>query len=253
MAERQLIINTLVFENDVVAGAKQQDLLAKISKLGIKAVEARREFFKDFSVELENLAEAARELEMQVYLSIPDVLFDENGALNPKFNQYVAEAERIDAVAMKMNIGSFEKATDAEFAALKLAMSKRVQLNVENDQSKLNGTMAPIKKFLSLTKTKGLAINFVFDVANWRFVDEDELAAAKLLSEATTVIHLKNAVLTESGHMVVPFDQGNIDWKTVLRSFSNELPVALEYPVESDQALLKDVVNLKAELGLEGG
>lgn len=248
MTERQLILNTLVYNDDVAAGTLQLDLLPKIVDLGVKAVEVRREFFKDVVNELPVVAAKAQELGLAMYLSIPDMLFNEGGILNPKFEQYVAEAEALHSVAMKMNVGHFTEASDETFAALKVAMSKTVKLNVENDQTQLNGTMAPIKQFLTLAADKDLAIDFVFDSANWRFADEDEMIAAELLHDNTDILHLKNVIKTDAGLQVVPFDKGDIDWKKLIDKMPEAAPIALEYPTVSQEALGKDVDALRAAI-----
>jgi Sugar phosphate isomerases/epimerases len=246
MTERQLILNTLVYNDDVVAGTLQLDLLPKIVDLGVESVEVRREFFNDLESELAVVAAKSQELGLSIYLSIPDMLFNEGGVLNPMFEQYVAEAEVLHSVAMKMNVGHFTEASDETLAELRDKMSKTVKLNVENDQTELNGTMAPIKEFLTLAGAEDLNIDFVFDSANWRFVDEDEMVAAELLYGHTDILHLKNVIKAGDGLEVVPFDKGVIDWKALIESLPLGTPIALEYPTTSLESLRKDVNTLRA-------
>ena len=47
-----LILNTWIFENDVKKGVSQVDLVKRVATLGADGIEVRREYFKDFDVEL---------------------------------------------------------------------------------------------------------------------------------------------------------------------------------------------------------
>lgn len=57
-----LILNTWIFENDVKKGVSQVDLVKRVATLGADGIEVRREYFKDFDVELAAVAKAAAKM-----------------------------------------------------------------------------------------------------------------------------------------------------------------------------------------------
>lgn len=249
MNKSNIIINTLVYEQANSDGIEQIDFLDDIQDQGINTVEVRREYFKDIKSEIEPLKQKVDQNNMKLYLSIPDMIFDPAGHVNAKFGQYVKEAELMSAVAMKMNVGHYEKAQLSDWDMLDQLMSKTVQLNVENDQTKLNGTLAPIVEFFKIVEKKHLNIKFVFDSYNWRYTDEDEMVAIKQLNSYVTILHLKNVVKTDSGYQVAAFDQGIGDWQALLAAMPSNTPVVLEYPEASAEQLEKQIKTLTKELG----
>ena len=76
-----LILNTWIFENDVKKGVSQVDLVKRVAALGADGIEVRREYFKDFDVELAAVAKAARENDLIVNYSVPDVIFEADGTI----------------------------------------------------------------------------------------------------------------------------------------------------------------------------
>ena len=63
--------------------------------MGADGIEVRREYFKDFDVELAAVAKAARENDLIVNYSVPDVIFEADGTINPKLPQYFAEGKQM--------------------------------------------------------------------------------------------------------------------------------------------------------------
>lgn len=248
MAKSNIIINTLVYEQAHNNGVQQIDFLDDIKVQGIDTVEVRREYFFEIKNEIGPLKEKISQNNMNLYLSIPDMIFDPAGHVNSKFSQYVKEAESMDAIAMKMNIGHFQKAQLSDWNMFQELMSDKVQLNVENDQTQLNGTLAPISEFFNIVEEKQIKIKFVFDSYNWRYTDEDEMIAAQQLKSYITILHFKNVVRSDNSYQVVPFDQGIGDWKLLLNAMPINTPIVLEYPEASFDQLKKQIGTLVKEL-----
>ena len=169
-----LILNTWIFENDVKKGVSQVDLVKRVATLGADGIEVRREYFKDFDVELAAVAKAARENDLIVNYSVPDVIFEADGTINPKLPQYFAEGKQ-------MGIAK-------DLSKLPLA---EIKMNVENDQTPVSGTPDAIIKFLTAARNAGLnSIGYVYDLGNWAFTDFDAVLAAKQLAPYCDYIRL---------------------------------------------------------------
>ncbi|QIL51186.1 hypothetical protein G7084_07720 [Weissella coleopterorum] len=248
MAKTKIIINTLVYEQAHSNGMQQIDFVDDVKAQGIDMIEVRREYFTDIKKEIPSLTNKIRQNNFKLYLSIPDMIFDFDGHVNGKFIQYVNEAELMSATAMKMNIGHFEKAQLSDWMILEQSMSKKIQLNVENDQTILNGTLTPIVDFFKIIEEKQLNIKFVFDSYNWRYVDEDEIVAAQKLYPYISILHLKNVIKWDKSYKVVAFDQGIGEWRTLLNDMPRNVLVALEYPEASSEQLKNQINKLEKEL-----
>lgn len=231
-----LILNTWIFEADVKAGAKQADLVDRVAKLGADGIEVRCEYFTDLDAELPEVAKRAKANNLIVNLSVPDVIFEDDGSLNPKLGQYFKEGQILGLKKIKFNTGHFDRFT----GDLKTAFSRfpldEIEMNVENDQTKVSGTVDAIKKFLTAAHAAGLtSIGYVYDLGNWAFTHGDATAAAKELAPFTHYIHLKNTV-EKDGELSTPddLDTGIFDWRALLKILPKDQYYALEYPMATD-------------------
>ncbi|RDF85580.1 sugar phosphate isomerase/epimerase family protein, partial [Levilactobacillus brevis] len=246
MNKQQIVLNTLVFNQQHLAGESQLNMLQRIVHLGIAQAEVRREFFSDPLKEAPAIKDFVRENHLTLFYSVPEKIFDSAGTLNPNLPTYFAEAQAMGVHALKMNIGHFAAFTGDLTTALSPYANSEVEFNVENDQTIANGSSQNILTFLTAVNAAGVNIQFVFDLGNWRFVNEDELVVADKLSEFTRYIHVKNVQLKSSGAAtVVALDRGIIDWQQALQKLPNDVPVALEYPATTTEiqhgiALLSD-------------
>ena len=75
MKSDKLVINTLVLLDDLKKGISQSDIMDKINEMGIKNVEIRREFIKDFHEEIIRIREKANKNNMKLFYSVPEWLF----------------------------------------------------------------------------------------------------------------------------------------------------------------------------------
>ena len=78
MEKEKLVINTLVFLDDLKSGVEQSVIINKVNKLGIKNVEVRREFIKDFNKEILDIKEKAIKYNIDLFYSIPEWIFKED-------------------------------------------------------------------------------------------------------------------------------------------------------------------------------
>lgn len=233
-----LILNTWIFENDVKKGVSQVDLVKRVAALGADGIEVRREYFKDFDVELAAVAKAARENDLIVNYSVPDVIFEADGTINPKLPQYFAEGKQMGIAKIKFNTGNFSSYHGDLAKDLSKLPLAEIKMNVENDQIPVSGTPDAIIKFLTAARNAGLnSIGYVYDLGNWAFTGFDAVLAAKQLAPYCDYIHLKNSMLDSEGHMITTddLDKGMFNWKIICSYLPHDVQFALEFPMASDQ------------------
>lgn len=230
MKKQDIVLNTLVFDQQHNDGEAQLNMLQRIVNFDITQAEVRREFFNDPTAEAADIKNFVDEHQLKLFYSVPEKIFTDDGDLNPELPAYFAEAKAMGVTSLKMNIGNFDAFTDDLTATLSPYADSGIEFNIENDQTIANGSSKNILKFLESVKAANVDIKFVFDLGNWRFVDENELDTARLLSKFTRYIHVKNDTLGGSKPNVVALDKGIIDWKAALSLLPKSLPVALEYP-----------------------
>ncbi|EJO05067.1 sugar phosphate isomerase/epimerase family protein [Oenococcus oeni] len=247
MQNNQIVANTLLLQHQHNAGKTQIELAKQLTKLGIWNIEVRREYFSDDLREMEALNCAKLGKRLTLFYSVPDVIF-KSGQINPKLLQYFAEASLFGASYVKLNVGEFDGYRGNLGQELGTIVPKSIQLNVENDQTKLSGSAEKIVIFLGAAKKADLNIGFVNDLGNWIFTKQDTVSSSKILLPYTRYIHLKNYTIENQQTKTVPIDDGKLDWKKLLDNFDGTLPIALEYPVDSIENLKKDIKSLEEYL-----
>lgn len=230
MDKSNIVLNTLVFDKQHNDGESQLKMLQRVVDFGISQAEVRREFFSNPVQEAPAIGDFVTKHSLKLFYSVPEKIFTDDGTLNPELPNYFSEAKTMGVSSLKMNIGNFSAFAGNLKDALSPYADSGIEFNVENDQSVANGSSKNILKFLNAVQAQSIDIKFVFDLGNWRFVDEDELEVAKILSDFTRYIHVKNDVLGKEKPDVVALDQGVIDWKAALKLLPTNVPVALEYP-----------------------
>ncbi|GEN48708.1 sugar phosphate isomerase/epimerase family protein [Ligilactobacillus pobuzihii] len=246
-----VILNTWIFEDDVKKGTSQVELVNRVKKLGADGIEVRREYFTDLEQELAGVGAKAKDAGLIVNYSVPDVVFEENGELNPKLNQYFTEGKKMGISKIKFNTGYFKNFTGdlkAEFDKLPL---DEIEMNVENDQTPVSGTVKAIDTFLSSIHLAGFtSIGYVYDLGNWAFTHGDAIASADALSKFTNYIHLKNTI-DNNGDLSTSedLDIGVFDWRDILTHLPKNVQFALEYPMSSDELVKQQIQLLKKEIG----
>ncbi|GMG62058.1 TIM barrel protein [Tetragenococcus halophilus] len=246
-----VILNTWIFEDDVKKGTSQVDLVERVKKLGADGIEVRREYFTDLDKELAEVGTKAKEAGMVVNYSVPDVVFEESGEINTKLSQYFAEGKTMGISKIKFNTGyfkNFKGDLKEEFSKFPL---EEIEMNVENDQTPVSGTVKAINEFLSAIHAVGFTgIGYVYDLGNWAFTHGDAIASADALANYTNYIHLKNTI-DNQGELSTSddLDTGVYDWRDILTHLPKDVQFALEYPMSSDELIQQQIQLLKKEIG----
>jgi hypothetical protein len=238
--KNRIVMNTLVYAKEIENGVGQADLIRQIADLAVGTVEIRREYIQHFKRELPKIRERAHRDHMRVLYSVPDEIFV-NGRINPNLQQYLNEGKAMGIEAIKWNVGDFAHFKGRLKDALQPIVSQGIQVNVENDQTETSGSMQSLISFLTAVEANAIDLGCVYDMGNWRFVQENELAAAAKLGRYVRYIHVKD-VRNENGKPVVcPLDDGVIQWRDVLDRLPQNVPVAIEYPVDDKSILIKGI------------
>lgn len=234
-----LFINTIAMLGD---GIKDQQLfLEKLAQLKppIKGVEVRKEFFapepKKREGELLAILETGKQNGWEIRYSIPEPLFTAEG-LNPDFAQWKKEAELLQAVSVKMNIGDL---TGIAQVTKEQLMPLPFQLTIENDQTPENGYLDPVLRALKRIEEQALPIGYTFDLGNWAVMGEDAAESFAKTKERITIFHLKNV---DEQQRTTLLDEGIFDWRHFL---TGSWPVGIEYPMHLTE------VNSEAEKAKE--
>lgn len=242
MKQQRLVLNTLVLQAEQAAGVSQLDLVKKLVPLTDK-IELRREYNAGTLTEISQLNTLRLQQRLVYFYSVPENLFVD-GHVNPQLPLYVAEAQALGASYIKMTLGNFDQSTDFRPQDVLDWIPAGIQLNLENDQTIANTDPDTLQRFFHSFDRTNRRVGFVNDLGNWIFTKRDTLVMSKQLLPFTRFVHLKNYVLDAQGNpQTVAFNQGELDYATLLDLFPTELPVALEYPstitaLEQDLAVL---------------
>jgi len=246
-----VILNTWVFEALVEQGTSQVALTQHVADLGADGIEVRREYFTDIARETAEIGKLAKQLGLIVNYSVPDEVFTPTGELNPQLPTYFAEGQAMGIEKIKFNTGHFDRFTGDLATALGQLPLDQIEMNVENDQTPVSGTVAAIDAFLTAAHQATSAdIGYVYDLGNWAFTHGDAAASAQALAADTHYIHLKNT-REEQGKLVTTadLDTGIYDWRKLLKLLPHDVPFALEYPMATDAEITQQLQLLRAEVG----
>ncbi|MGX7327910.1 sugar phosphate isomerase/epimerase family protein [Enterococcus bulliens] len=230
-----IFLNLLVFDSEFKNGATQLELVEQASDLGFEHIEIRREYFRDLKNELAPIRDIAKRRNLTLFYSIPDQLYLD-GYINPHLQDYLEEALFLGVSQVKFTIGEFKN--DLLTHELKALLKKGIAIAIENDQTAESGKIATIASFMKKIKEAQLPIGYVFDLGNFRFVDENEQDALDLLASYVTYLHLKDVTFHEDKPVATDLDLGVIDWKQAINALP-DIPVAIEYPTQDTATILR--------------
>lgn len=233
--KEELIINSIVFKNQLENGLRQMDLLGQIDALGFKRFEVRREFIRDGISELVALKEKADQLGLTLFYSVNEDLIV-NDELNPHLDRLIKETTVLSAPFLKVNIGDASNVTPQTLQPVNALLPKNMLLFVENNQDPHHASLANCYQFMTIARQTNLPIHFVFDTANWAFVGENLSQAALKMGAFTKYLHCKNYYTNERGlETSNSLLEGEIDMVRLIQSFQNISYLALEYPTTIEQ------------------
>jgi len=248
---RRVFVNTMVYKDALdAAGIVQSDLVAEVRDLGAAGIEIRREYLASEPSarheELLSIAGLAAAAGLEVYYSVPESLFVD-GEASSLLAGYLAEAEALGALSVKLNIGDpgDEVQDTASLAEVLRAASARV--TIENDQTERNGRLDVVSALLRDLRTRDVPIGYTFDAGNWLWAGVDPVAAARELGRYATVFHLKDIDSLDGLHSVL-LDEGEVDWRTVLGEIGTHVPVVLEYPIPDRATAVSELAKVRRVL-----
>lgn len=238
MKNTDLVFNTLVAQEKINSGLTQLEIFDYIVDLGFNSIEVRREYFKNIDSEVEAIAKYSKAQNITILYSVPEVIFLENGELNPNIEQYFTEACNLHATHVKMTIGNYQN--KKQLQNLKIINEQPFNFTVENDQTEQSGTINNILKFLTEAEQSGINIGYTYDLGNFRYVGESEIVGAEALKDYVKYIHLKNVTRENDLLRATSLEQGDINWRKVTMLLPNDVPVALEYPSNIKEEIITD-------------
>ena len=109
MERSQLVVNTLVFLENLKLGIPQSSIMDIIDELQIKNVEIRREFIKDFNNELIDIKEKSKIYKMNIFYSVPKWIYKEDKLQVNEIETYFKEAYQMNCHNIKLNIGQVKE------------------------------------------------------------------------------------------------------------------------------------------------
>ena len=219
----EIIVVTAAYgQQQVAALGGQQALLPLIQQAGADGVEIRRELFDNATLaSLPALAQAIQQHQLRASYSVPDTLFCDDGALNPQLENYLKEAQQLNAQRLKLALGGFNGELHGALRAL--AERYPVELAVENDQTD-NGKLAPSLRFFQAAEQANLPVTMTFDMGNWLWTQENAQAAATQLGRFVRYIHVKAAEPHGDSYRAVALDEAKADWRDLLRQLPDNAP-----------------------------
>jgi len=245
-----IVVNTIVFNQLVTAGVKQWELFESVKSLGISKIEIRREWIVNFAEEMHKMKVEAANNNIELLYSVPAALFTDNRLDTTGLVQYLNEAKSIGAKMVKFTVGDFEPSNNEALAHLKgILQDRQVIVTVENDQTAANGKAAALKTFLDCCKKNDVPVYCTYDIGNWCWVNENPVANVPKLAEYTKYIHLKDVAYQNGEPIVQSLDNGEVDWRTVLKMLPQNVLLGIEFPCgDQPLAVLKDALDKLADL-----
>lgn len=234
----EIVVVTAAYgQQQVAALGGQQALLPLIQQAGADGVEIRRELFDAAALaNLPALAHAIQQHQLRASYSVPDTLFCDDGALNPQLENYLKEAQQLNAQRLKLALGGFNGEL---YGADLRALSERypIELAVENDQT-VNGKLAPTLHFFQAAERENLPVVMTFDMGNWLWTQENAQDAAAQLGRFVRYIHVKAAEPHGDSYRAVALDEAKKDdWRQLLQQLPDDAPRGIEFPLEGEDLL----------------
>ncbi len=226
-----LVVTAAYGASKVAELGGQAALLPMIKMAGADGVEIRRELFSGNELhQLRALGDAIAQHQLSASYSVPEALWQPDGALNPRLAALLHEAEQLGAKRMKVALGHFVDLA-AQRELLAVLDASPVILVVENDQTP-DSKFAPVQNFFHQACDAALPLDMIFDMGNWLWTGENALHAAAQLSRYVSYIHVKAAVPHGDSFRAVALDEAQDDWRTLLQALPGDAPRGIEFPLE---------------------
>ena len=218
----------------------QQALLPIVAGAGADGIEIRRELLTQSELQhLPQLAKAIADHQLKTFYSVPDALFNAEGAVNPLLEDYLLEAEQLHAQCLKLSLGAWRPGREIRLT------TRGIRLVVENDQTEY-GRLAAIAPFFDQQHaTSGMT----FDMGNWQWTGDDAAAAARRLARHVSYIHVKAAIPHGDSWRAIALDEADDGWRALLKLLPGDVPRGIEFPLQGDDlvAVTRHYVDLLRE------
>ncbi|MRH44478.1 TIM barrel protein [Aquibacillus halophilus] len=230
-----VIIPVNAFQFDEVLNKGQAWFVQSIAKAGADGIEIRRELFPNGSFPLKDIKKEIVKYKLFTVYSAPIELWSEDGSLNKiTLQQVFTEAVELGASWLKVSLGHYhEGVSDCLELKRFIERYESVQLIVENDQTMYGGNIEKLASFFKYSNHQYVPVKMTFDIGNWYYTGQDVENALVKLSNYVCYIHLKHVVRDADGLKTVPIlNEENAEWTKILRRFSVNLMIALEFPLK---------------------
>jgi sugar phosphate isomerase/epimerase len=231
---RNVVIPLNALDRNEVREKGQRFFIQKMYGTGVSGVEIRRELLTVHDHPLGHLKTIADEMGMFLVYSSPSPLWVANGRLNEELRLVIQEAKELGAVMLKVPLGCYDPLL-CEMDDLKTLLEEikeQLQLFIENDQTPNGGTISSLYRFFNDIHEYQLPVYMTFDIGNWKYCGESAAVALSHFHPFIRYVHLKHVEKYDGGLKTVPLTEENSkEWKAILRAFSTDLPIALEFPI----------------------
>jgi sugar phosphate isomerase/epimerase len=206
---------------------------------GADGVEVRSELLTDPGRELPAIARALQAAGKSAVYSSAKGLWNAEGALDLQaLERAFAATQALGSARLKMAIGGFRRTSPASLATLQQRLSaSKIELLIENDQTPQAGTLGVLQDFFDTTNAQGISLGMTFDIGNWHWMGECPLQAATALATRVHYVHCKGVQRLPKAWVAVPLADSSAPWRAVLRSLPNDVPWAIEYPLQGEDLL----------------
>ena len=206
---------------------------------GADGVEVRSELLTDPERELPAIASALRAASKRAVYSSAEGLWRADGELDlPALERALAATQALGSTRLKMSIGGFQRTSHVSLSTLQQRLSaSAIELLIENDQTPQAGTLGALQQFFDATDAQGISLGMTFDIGNWHWTGECPVQAAATLAKRVRYVHCKGVQRLAKGWVAVALADSSAPWRAVLRALPNDVPWAIEYPLQGDDLL----------------
>ena len=239
----EIIVVTAAYGRDRIGElGGQQAVVPIVAAAGADGIEIRRELCSEAEIQqLPALGKAISDAGLTAFYSVPEALYTEEGALNPRLASHLNEAQQLNARLIKYSLGHYQPGSDGS----PLRDGLPLTLVVENDQTDC-GTLAALNGYFSDNAPVGMT----FDMGNWLWVGDDPIRAAGKLASFVSYVHVKAAAPTADGWRAIALDEADNLWRETLALLPSDVPRGIEFPLEGDDlvAVTRHYVDLLREV-----
>lgn len=247
---RKIVIPLNAFNSKEVLEKGQGFFVPMISRAGANGIEIRRELLTKHDYPLTQLKTIIIDSCLFLVYSAPNPLWKADGVLNSEeLNSVIQEAKELGASLIKVPLGHYEPSYSniRDMEQLLKESETNIKLLVENDQTPYGGTIHPLSCFFQNVHKNKLSIHMTFDIGNWKYCGENVVEALRQLYPFIRYIHLKHVERHGESWETLPLPmEKSAEWKGILAALPQDLPVALEFPIENVQLIQRYIRILQA-------